>query len=191
MYKIVVACCEPTEPCGDLKGIGFQGRLPWTSCKEDMRHFAQLTKQDGPCAVIMGRKTFESLPNRLVGRQEIVLSYTLSLTPEQKAAGVKVFTTLAALDTYCLDAMNAGDLRHCWVIGGSDLYQMFLTNDLVSDVYISDIDVTLPCDTYFDTSCLRNRFVENQPYQHECWAMDVDCKVVFRHFQVCTDIAVE
>jgi dihydrofolate reductase len=182
MYKLVVAYCE-TGAAGGMKGIGLSGALPWQSCREDMRRFVALTKQDGPCAVLMGRRTFESLPRRLQGRQELVLSYTLDLTPEQKAAGVKVFRTLSALDTYCQDAMDAGDLKHCWVIGGSDLYHMFLRNDAVSDVYVTEVDKTLPCDTFFDLPLVQARFIENLPYRQECWGMDVDCKLTFRHFQ--------
>ena len=191
MYKLVAAYCEPAEAANGMKGIGLAGALPWQSCKEDLRRFVSLTKRNGPGAVIMGRRTFESLPQRLHGRQEIVLSYTLDLTPEQKAAGVKVFHTFSALDTYCLDAMNAGELNHCWVIGGSDMYHMFLSNDLVSDVYVTEVDKTLPCDTFFDLPLVQDKFTENLPYRQECWAMDVDCKLTFRHFQLNMDVAQE
>lgn len=48
-------------------GIGFQGKLPWPRIKEDMNFFQRLTQKSAAVgkrnAVIMGRKTWESLPD--------------------------------------------------------------------------------------------------------------------------------
>ena len=50
--------------------IGREGKLPW-HIPADLRRFKQLT-QGTP--MIMGRKTFESLPGLLEGRRHIVLT---------------------------------------------------------------------------------------------------------------------
>ena len=71
-FTIIAAMCEKT------RGIGYQGTIPWKS-KEDMSFF-RTTTTDVPSdeyinAVIMGRKTFESLGSRpLKGRLNVILS---------------------------------------------------------------------------------------------------------------------
>lgn len=62
-------------------GIGFKGELPWPRLKEDMARFVSLTKgvamNAKQNAVIMGRLTWESIPEKfkpLDGRKNIVLS---------------------------------------------------------------------------------------------------------------------
>ncbi len=65
-YNIIAARCLSG-------GIGFNGKLPWR-CKSDLREFSKLTKGNGNNAVVMGRKTWESLPNALKDRTNIILS---------------------------------------------------------------------------------------------------------------------
>ena len=69
------------------RGIGKDGQLLF-HLPEDMAFFKQHTKTPGS-VVIMGRKTFESLPQPLVGRQNVVLSKTLErqLVPEAPPLG--------------------------------------------------------------------------------------------------------
>ena len=48
--------------CGESLGIGQEGRLPWR-LPQEIKHFAKLTtQQNGTNAVVMGRKTWESIP---------------------------------------------------------------------------------------------------------------------------------
>ncbi|MDE2222506.1 MAG: dihydrofolate reductase, partial [Candidatus Omnitrophica bacterium] len=59
-------------------GIGKDGRLPWRLAA-DLKRFKEITMEDGaarPNAVIMGRKTWESIPDRfrpLPGRVNVIL----------------------------------------------------------------------------------------------------------------------
>ncbi|TYO98654.1 dihydrofolate reductase [Geothermobacter ehrlichii] len=88
--------------------IGAAGRLPW-SLPEDLRLFRQLTWGG---VVIMGRKTFASLPGPLPGRINLVVSMSLPPT-----AGIDVFPTLDAA------LLRAAALkRPAFVIGGVRLY---------------------------------------------------------------------
>lgn len=66
----------------DVNGIGINGNLPWT-LKTDMKFFAQLTTElhlhpkEDENVVIMGRKTWESIPSKfrpLKNRTNVVLS---------------------------------------------------------------------------------------------------------------------
>ncbi len=90
------------------RAIGFQGRLPW-NIPEDLHHFKALTKHH---AVVMGRKTFESLPMRpLPERQNIVVSSTM----EPRTDCVVVRSLAEAISRCTADEL--------WVIGGESIYR--------------------------------------------------------------------
>ena len=76
-FNLVVAVCRTA---GGKPGIGYKGQLPWPYIASEMRHFA-LTTSSCPegmrNAVVMGRKTWESIPlaNRpLKNRLNVVLT---------------------------------------------------------------------------------------------------------------------
>ena len=54
-------------------GIGFDNKLPW-SVKEDMKFFRESTKGMGNNAIVMGRKTHESIGMILPKRVNIILT---------------------------------------------------------------------------------------------------------------------
>ncbi len=90
--------------------IGRDGTLPW-HLPEDLKHFRTLT---AGATVLMGRRTWESLPPRyrpLPGRRNLVLSRT----PQE---GVETFPELAP----ALAAVSGDG----WVIGGAEVYRAAL-----------------------------------------------------------------
>ena len=95
--------------------IGKDNALPW-HLPEDLKHFKELTTGH---AVIMGRKTWESLPARfrpLPGRQNIVVTHNAAYTVEGA-------TVVHSLDE-ALAKVDAG--RTAFVIGGAQLYAFAL-----------------------------------------------------------------
>lgn len=107
--------------------IGADGGMPW-HVPEDLAHFKQVT---GDATVLMGRRTWESLPERfrpLPGRRNVVLTRDATWT----ADGAEVVHDLqAALDTD----------ETVWVIGGGQVYDAALdAADHVSETLI-DVDV--------------------------------------------------
>ena len=111
--------------------IGADGAIPW-HVPEDLAHFRQVT---GDATVVMGRRTWESLPERfrpLPGRRNVVLTRD----DAWRAAGAEVAHDLAtALDT---------DER-VWIIGGGAVYTEGMAfADRVSETVI---DVEVPGDT--------------------------------------------
>uniref|UniRef100_A0A942YA10 Dihydrofolate reductase n=1 Tax=Neobacillus citreus TaxID=2833578 RepID=A0A942YA10_9BACI len=115
--------------------IGADGSMPW-HVPEDLAHFRRVT---GDATVVMGRRTWESLPPRfrpLPGRRNVVLTRDASWADSDAADGAVVVHDLAtALDTD--DAV--------WVIGGGQVYEAALGYaDRVSETVI-DLDV--PGDT--------------------------------------------
>jgi dihydrofolate reductase len=112
--------------------IGADGALPW-HLPEDLRLFRALTLGS---TVVMGRRTWESLPPRvrpLPGRRNVVLSSTL----DPAAAGVQVARSVD--DVLALD-------EDLWVIGGGGIYRAFLPH--ADEVVVTEVDAQLPGDTW-------------------------------------------
>ena len=116
--------------------IGVENRLPW-HLPEDMKFFREATRGK---PVIMGRKTWESLPDAfrpLPGRLNIVVSRN----PDFHAAGGTVVGSLA-------DALTAaGDAETAFVIGGAELYRQALP--LADRLLLTEIDRDYAGDAYF------------------------------------------
>jgi dihydrofolate reductase len=100
--------------------IGIQGALPWR-LKSDMARFKRLTEGDGSNAAIMGRKTWDSLPENyrpLPGRLNIVMSRDIAWTADGAATALYVGRAI--------ELAYAEGCEECWVIGGAQIYRMFL-----------------------------------------------------------------
>jgi dihydrofolate reductase len=91
--------------------IGDAGALPW-HIPADLRRFKALTMGQ---PMVMGRKTFESLPGLLPGRRHIVLTRDKGWQED----GVEVAHSLE-------EALNLANSPHIAVIGGGEIYRLFL-----------------------------------------------------------------
>ena len=114
--------------------IGRDGGLPW-HLPSDLRRFRELTLGH---TVIMGRRTYESIPDRfrpLPERRNLVLSSN----PDWRAPGAEVFRDLAT----ALDACD-GD---CFVIGGERTYCEALA--LAERVYATEVEGEIDGDVFF------------------------------------------
>lgn len=106
--------------------IGRDNRLPW-HLPEDLAHFKRTTLG---CPVIMGRKTWDSLPPRfrpLPGRTNIVITRDADWSAE----GAEVAHSLAQAQARCPPGTDA------WVIGGAQIYAQALP--LASSVVVTEI----------------------------------------------------
>ncbi len=97
---------------GDNGVIGNKGTLPW-HIPEDLKHFKKLTMGK---PMIMGRKTFESLPGLLPGRRHIAITRDAGWRKEGAEVAHDAEAAIAA----------AGDATEIAVIGGADIFRMFL-----------------------------------------------------------------
>lgn len=114
--------------------IGRDGELPWR-LPSDLRHFRELTSGH---AVVMGRRTWESLPPRfrpLPERRNVVLSRR----PGYNAEGAEVFDSLDSALAAC-----DGD---CFVIGGDATYRQALP--LAVRVYATRVEAEAEGDAFF------------------------------------------
>jgi dihydrofolate reductase len=113
--------------------IGGDNRLLW-HLSDDLKRFKRLTMGR---PIIMGRKTFESLPKLLPGREHFVLSRDPHY---QVPEGVHLFTDVKEL----LRALPEGEN---FIIGGAHIYQLLLP---YADVmYLTELAVPYEGDAYF------------------------------------------
>lgn len=120
--------------------IGKDSDLPWR-LSDDLKHFKATTQG---CPVIMGRKTWESLPRRpLPGRDNIVLSRD----GQYAAPGARVFTSIsAAIETGRALARVSGQ-SEIFVTGGSAVYAATLP--FADRLYVTEVETTIDGDASF------------------------------------------
>ena len=121
MLTIVVAC--------DRNGaIGKEGGLPWRQ-STDLQHFKRLTLGR---TIVMGRKTWDSLPGKLPDRRHIVMSRS------------------SVDDVEVMDYDSIMELQEdVFIIGGGEIYRLFIENTnaihrTIIDTRISDADTHFP-----------------------------------------------
>ena len=111
--------------------IGENGNLPWR-LSSDMSRFKKLTIADGFNAVIMGRKTWDSLPKNykpLPERLNIVMSRNTSWNDKNAES--------ALYPGRAIEIAYANGCDECWVIGGAQIYNMFL--DRVEEIHLTKV----------------------------------------------------
>ena len=144
-------------------GIGKSNNLPWRLSQE-MEYFKRITTPDKPFehAVIMGRKTWESIPNKfkpLKNRLNIILS-SQNVLDGTKYLNTFCFTSLEKslefVGDYSLKIMQK-PLSQIFIIGGGSLYKEALGKNIVSHLYITEIYDDFSCDTFLEALDL-NKF---------------------------------
>ncbi len=130
------------------RGIGLNGDLPW-KLPEDMAHFRRTTTGDGSNVVIMGRKTWSSIPAKLrplQKRKNIVL--TTDLDHEVVREPPWPPTVLTSLDMAIQYAKREMP-RQIFVIGGAQLYAEAIAHAECEKLYVTRIIERYGCDTFF------------------------------------------
>jgi len=152
--------------CTTLQGraLGYNQKLPWPHIPTDMAHFKALTEGS---AVIMGRKTWESLPVRPLHRRAniVVSGQKQPIEDVQVAANLKEALTIAA-------ALSCDG--RIFVIGGARLFAEALAHPCCQTIHLTEIlreypyDVQFPVidNKLFELSDLSTVAIENQvPFQ--------------------------
>ena len=113
--------------------IGRGGELPW-HLSDDLKRFKQLTLGK---SIVMGRKTFESIGRALPGRQNIVLTRQSEFVADDCDIVSSVDAAIA----------TAGDAGEVMVIGGSEIYELFLP--LAGRIYMTRVHMDIDGDARF------------------------------------------
>lgn len=117
--------------------IGCQGRIPWPRLRRDMQYFRRVTLGH---PVVMGRKTYESLPGVLPGRTNIILSRD---TQRTLPAGVLV----SSFETAIKFVRNNLNQKRLFVIGGGEIYRTAL--DFAHEIFLTKVEGSFEGDTFF------------------------------------------
>lgn len=147
------------------KGIGKNNQLPW-QIKADLKHFTDLTinkKVGKQNSVIMGRKTWESLPEKfrpLKNRLNIVLSKQSNL---DLPSGVLNFTSLDE----ALNVLYKQTIGKIFIIGGGSLYDEAIQHPDCRNLYLTEIKANFDCDTYFPEIPADYKKIEESEIQKE------------------------
>ena len=113
--------------------IGASGDLPWR-LRSDMLRFKTLTEGDGFNSVIMGRRTWDTLPDEfkpLPERTNIVMSRDTNWNADGAVTALYVGRAI--------EIAFAEGSDECWIIGGSQIYEMFL--DRVEEIHVTKVHV--------------------------------------------------
>lgn len=121
-------------------GIGKDNDIPW-DIAEDRKRFKEMTTQGRRPSVVMGRKTWRSLPgsNGLRGRENFVVT-SGGITGAYKVSSVKE----------AISQSREMGCDYCWIIGGSGVYAEALDDGWVRNMYVTRVPGDYNCDTFFD-----------------------------------------
>lgn len=139
-------------------GIGYQGSIPWR-IKEDLDYFKRMTTTGGKNVVIMGRRTWESIPAKyrpLPQRTNVVITKSSYEVPNHL-----VYSSLNEALTNLPDLPNLGKI---FVIGGARLYNEAFNHPACETIYLTRISSSEPitCDTFVDLTLLDRYKLEEQ-----------------------------
>ncbi|SNS50690.1 dihydrofolate reductase [Sphingomonas laterariae] len=115
----------------DNNMIGKDGKLPWR-LPEDLKRFKERTMGK---PMVMGRKTFESLPGLLPGRRHIVLTRDTGWAAAGAETAHSVDEAIAI----------AGDVEEIAVIGGAEIYALFMP--YADRIELTEVHRTIDGDT--------------------------------------------
>lgn len=141
MLKFIIVACM-----NQRRAIGKEGKLLY-HIGNDMKNFSSMTKYNG--VVIMGRKTFESLPNGkpLKDRVNIILTSNEEYGVSTEFDNVYIVHSVKDVIELCEAFFSDKEL---FVIGGEAIYRQFMDADLVDELRLTVVkddeegDVTFP-----------------------------------------------
>ncbi len=116
--------------------IGKNNKLIW-HISDDLKRFKQITSGK---KMIMGRKTFESLPGVLPNREHIILTRDKNYTVDSNQVTIEY-----DFDSILKKYLNSED--EVFIIGGAEIYKQFLP--YCNKLYLTKINHSFDGDTYF------------------------------------------
>jgi len=136
----------------DNGAIGKDGQLPWR-IPEDLKHFKNVTMNH---AVIMGRKTFDSIGKVLPGRRFVIVTRQSGLTiPDAEVA--------SSLEEAIAVARKTDDEPR--IIGGAEIYKAALP--LVTKIFLTEVHRDVDGDAFFQLDRSGFREVERRKGEAE------------------------
>ena len=129
MKLSIIACVGENLELGKDNDLIFH-------IKEDMQYFKEITLNH---IVVMGRKTFESLPGILKDRKNVVITRNKNIKFQDE---VEVYSSIEEFMEYYKNYQD-----EIFVIGGASIYRQFL--DYCDKIYLTEVHKTVDADVYF------------------------------------------
>ncbi|NMB84039.1 dihydrofolate reductase [Candidatus Roizmanbacteria bacterium] len=149
---------------GKNRELGKNNRLLW-HISDDLKRFKKLTQGN---AVIMGRKTFESLEGPLPNRLNIVITRNkdvfVKTYQEFISDNFQIFSSLPEAINYAKNKLSAGG-GEVFVIGGGEVYRQALP--LADRLYLTLVETECQADTYFPDYSSFNKTIREQKGESE------------------------
>ncbi len=130
-------------------GIGKNNKLPW-HIPGDMKFFREITckpiseYKNGKNVVIMGRKTWESLPKKFQPLPDRI-NVVLSKNPQYILPSALRCASL----TEAMKVLGGIDHGRVFLIGGASIYKEAINMDAFSTLYVTEIEGKYDCDVFF------------------------------------------
>lgn len=154
----IIACMNTNHVIGNNGELIY--RIP-----NDLKNFKRITLNS---VVIMGRNTFESLPNQrpLNHRINIIVTRNKDYNVDSEYDNLHIVHSLEDAMELCEAYYSNLD---CYVIGGGQLYEESIEKDMVDTIYLTTVNDTADGDTYFPSIILDEEWrVFYQSYTQRC-----------------------
>ena len=128
-------------------GIGKNGQLPW-HIPEDLKNFKRLTLNS---TIVMGRKTWESLPFKPLPKRRNVVFSSRILEDVETYNNINQF----------MKKLDAESIKKIFIIGGSSIYKVFY--EFATHLHMTIVnDITDGIDTFFPINNIeiKNKFLK-------------------------------
>lgn len=141
MFSIIAAGCVTDDPT--VYGIGYHGGIPW-HIPDDLAYFKKITTGS---SIIMGYRTWKSLPGTLPNRAHIVISNKPEISDD-----IRYVNSLESALEIAVPPV--------FIIGGGAVYaEAMRHSDLCSAIYMTVIHSEYTCDTFIK---IPNRSFESE-----------------------------
>lgn len=155
MIKAIVAMDEKG-------GIAKDGKIPWHN-KEDLALFKKLTIGSGYNAIVMGRKTKQSLED-------------LKVFPLKDRVNIIMTSKPVEVNEIChinqaIDLDNA--CENVWIIGGARVYDEFFKLQIPEEIHISVIDGNFDCDKSIDIGAVQEHYTKVNEERKETFTYQI------------------
>ena len=149
-------------------GIGKNNQLPW-DLKNEMKHFANITKtknlelnKNKINAVVMGRNTWESIPNKykpLSDRLNIIVTSNAEKYTDDNEKMIYYVKNIELVINFVNSKLNL--IQEVFIIGGVRLYNEFINSEYLNHLYLTEIYEDFNCNTSLMERKELNKKLEN------------------------------
>lgn len=173
--------------CHSDGGISKNGVIPWHFI-EDLQYFNKITTQTNfektKNAIVMGKNTFLSIGKVLPNRYNYVLSSTLNFPNTDD------FFIMQNIKQVFDDIKTKNNIEKVFIIGGKDIYEHFVNNNLVKNLYITqvffdvDLNICFECDNHVDFDLTNYKLSSSK--EKRCLNKNTTsgyCDLIFEHYE--------